>query len=553
GGTGDAGQAVRFLVDIMNSEEVNIFTIEASNCILAMRHIFHDAADVKYLNDVAVMQFCLFAGQKNQDLADIDDEAWCAFMKEQEKNKGEATAVHGRAAWVGYQLLRWGDFYEKKLVHDRLSRIYYNIEQPLFSILARMEETGVVVDMERFQTLARETDEKIKNLQTKIFKDLGKEFNLSSPRQLGEVLFVEKKIGGDKLGKTKTGQFSTSVDVLEGLAGDYPVVADILQHRHLEKLNNTYIRALPLLAKKDRAGDYRLHSHMVSTGAQTGRFSSINPNLQNIPVRTAEGIKLRECFIAPKGRVLLSLDYSQIELRILALLSGVEALKKTFLAGGDIHASTASEIFEVPLADITPELRRRAKAVNFGIIYGISPFGLARQLQISQAEAKDIIQRYFAKLPGIKNFMDDIVAQAEQSGFVSTLFGRRIYLPAIATKGPARAYAVRQAMNAPLQGTAADLIKRAMRQIEHHLQKNKLEQDCKMILQIHDELLFEVAEDKVAAVVGPLKDIMSRVSLFGMDRRHWQHYWKLHWHDQKDNFLFFPVEDGVGKNWREAH
>ncbi len=560
------------LQEIFASDAIKKYSPEVASDIITLEQ--QGLARVDNLSDVSVLHFCLFAGAKNEDMDECNQEYYEKIIKENNKNKDAASQAStapqaasqellAELSCVAYRLLRLGIFYEQTLVADKLSRIYYQIEQPLLPILAAIEKNGVAIDMEKFAMLGKQTDQAIADLQKKIFASLGQEFNLGSPKQLGDVLFAQKKIGGDKIAKTKTGQFSTSSDVLESLVDDHPVVADILQHRHLEKLNNTYIRALPLLARRDAAGQPRLHSHFSSTNAQTGRLSSLNPNLQNIPIRTEQGAALRECFIAPPRKLLLSLDYSQIELRILALLSGAPALKKAFLAGDDIHRSTASEIFETPMDKVTPELRRRAKAVNFGIIYGISAFGLARQLQIPQSDAKNIIARYFEKLPGVKEFMDRVIASTEKNGFVETLFGRRIYLPAIFTKGPAKAYAIRQAMNAPLQGTAADLIKRAMIKIDHYLLDHGLSQDCQMILQVHDELLFEVAEEAVETITPALKKIMAEVTLFGFHREQWQGrlgngagdgiFAGIDWHDQEHDFLFFPVENGVGKNWRLAH
>ncbi|MDI9313956.1 MAG: DNA polymerase I [Hydrotalea sp.] len=555
-----AGQPMPQEIKAMfGNDAINKFNHEAVSTSIALhRH----GAGVDYVTDVSVLHFCLFAGAKNDDMSDIDQDYLEKFIKDlakeaaKEKN-ADGIALQQQLCFMAYQLVRLGIFYEQKLAANKMTRVYQQIERPLLPRLAAMEEVGIAIDVEKFTALGKQTDEKIANLEKKIFDNLGQEFNLSSPKQLGEVLFNVKKIGGDKMAKTKTGQFSTSSEVLEALQDEHPVIADILYHRHLEKLNNTYIRSLPLLARRDKNGQARLHTHFSSTNAQTGRLSSLNPNLQNIPIRTADGVALRECFIASRGKLLLSLDYSQIELRVLALLSSAPALKKAFLRGDDIHASTAAEIFDLPIEKVTPEVRRRAKAVNFGIIYGISAFGLSRQLQIPQAEAKDIIKRYFEKLPGIKEFMDHVIATTEKNHFVETLFGRRIYLPAITSKGPAKAYAIRQAMNAPLQGTAADIIKRAMIKIDRYLADNKLQPHCQMILQIHDELLFEVDEDKATQIEPVLREMMSEVSLLGFDKRHWPSYGptndKIDWRGQEQDFLLFPVAGGVGKNWRLAH
>ncbi|MGI9461235.1 MAG: DNA polymerase I, partial [Alphaproteobacteria bacterium] len=438
---------------ILHNPSIKKFNHEVTSTIVALNQLEKNNQSYPYFMDVSVLHFCLFAGAKNDDMENCGQSFLERFIKEKAKEKNTLTiSLEQQLCFMPYQFLRLGIFYEESLARQKLTRIYQQIERPLLPILAMMEKTGIAIDNKKFGELGKQTEHKLINLEKKIFATLGQAFNLSSPKQLGDILFNDKKIDNNKIPKTKTGQFSTSSDVLESLTDDYPVVADILEHRHLEKLNNTYIRALPLLARPHQHGQMRLHTHFSSTGAQTGRLSSLNPNLQNIPIRTEQGAELRECFIAAPNRLLLSLDYNQIELRILALLSGASALKKAFLANNDIHKSTASEIFDTPLDNISPELRFRAKAVNFGIIYGISPFGLAKQLQISSSEAKEIIESYKKKLPAVTTFMDNIIATTEKNGFVETLFGRRIYLPAIYSKGPAKAYARRQAMNAPLQG-----------------------------------------------------------------------------------------------------
>jgi DNA polymerase-1 len=345
---------------------------------------------------------------------------------------------------------------------------------------------------------------------------------------LGEILFDQMGLDGGKKGKT--GAYATGADVLEDLAAEgHELPARVLDWRQLSKLKSTYTDALQQHINPETG---RVHTSYVQTGANTGRLASTDPNLQNIPVRTEEGRRIREAFIAPKGKVLLSLDYSQIELRILAHIAGIESMKQAFRDGEDIHAATASEMFDVPRDQMTPDVRRQAKAINFGVIYGISGFGLARNLRIPRAEAQGFIDRYFEKYPGIKEYMDDTVAFGKEHGFVQTLFGRKIHTPEIGAKGPQAGFARRAAINAPIQGTAADVIRRAMIRMPAAIEALPV----KMLLQVHDELIFEVEDGAVDTAISVIRDVMEGAADPAVR-------------------LSVPlvVDAGQGANWAEAH
>ncbi|RED46120.1 DNA polymerase I [Aestuariispira insulae] len=418
-----------------------------------------------------------------------------------------------------------------ELLSERLSTIYETIERPLAPVLSAMEREGILVDPATLKQLSEDFSKRIEELQGEIHEMAGKEFNVGSPKQLGEVLFGDLGLPGGK--KTKTGGYSTNAEVLEGLAHEHAIVAKILEWRTLSKLRSTYTDAL---LKDINPETGRVHTSYMMTGAQTGRLSSTDPNLQNIPVRTEEGRKIREAFIAKPGHKLISLDYSQIELRLVAEIAGLETMREAFRNDIDIHAMTASEVFGVPLEGMDPIVRRQAKAVNFGIIYGISAFGLANQLGVSRGDAKAFIEAYFERFSGIRRFMDDVVEGCRAKGYVETLFGRRIHLGSINDKNPMkRNYAERQAINAPIQGTAADIIKRAMIRIPGALEKAGMT-DVKMLLQVHDELIFEAPEDKAEAVVPVVRDIMENAA-----------------RPVYDLSVPLVVDGGIADNWREAH
>ncbi|MGH1423645.1 MAG: DNA polymerase I [Pseudooceanicola sp.] len=409
----------------------------------------------------------------------------------------------------------------------KVTSVYETLERPLVPVLARMEMTGIKVDRDTLSRMSNAFSQKMAALESEIHELAGETFNIGSPAQVGEILFDRMGLEGGKKGKT--GKYSTPADVLEDLATEHDMPARILDWRQLSKLKSTYTDALQTHINPDTG---RVHTSYSIAGANTGRLASTDPNLQNIPVRTEEGRRIREAFVAEEGKTLLSLDYSQIELRILAHVAGIDALKQAFHEGQDIHAATASEMFGVPLADMTPDVRRQAKAINFGVIYGISAFGLARNLRIPRDEAKGFIDRYFERFPGIKEYMDDTVAFAKENGFVKTLFGRRINTPEIGAKGPRAGFAHRAAINAPIQGSAADVIRRAMIRMDDAI----ADLPAKMLLQVHDELVFEVDAGAEDQVIEAARKVMENAADPAVQ-------------------LTVPlvVDAGRGANWAEAH
>jgi DNA polymerase I len=417
------------------------------------------------------------------------------------------------------------------LLGERLVTIYETIDRPLIPVVAAMEMAGVKIDRAELNRLSRDFGERLAQLEEQIYKLAGHPFNIGSPKQLGDVLFDEMGLGAGKKGKT--GAYATGADVLEELAAQgHDLPARVLDWRQLSKLKSTYTDAL---VEQINPPTGRVHTSFALAATSTGRLSSTDPNLQNIPVRTEEGRKIRRAFIAEQGHKLLSVDYSQIELRLAAHMAEIPALKEAFRRGDDIHAMTASQVFGVPVEGMDPMVRRRAKAINFGIIYGISPFGLAQQLGIPQSEAKAYIAAYFERYPGIRDYMDKTKKIARERGYVTTLFGRRCHLPGILDKNPARrSFMERAAINAPLQGTAADIIKRAMIRVPPALQKAKLR--ARMLLQVHDELLFEVPEAELDATAALVKKVMEGAALPAYE-------------------LSVPLvaETGIGANWAEAH
>ena len=407
-----------------------------------------------------------------------------------------------------------------------LKKIYEEIEQPLVPVLLDMEETGVLVDRKMLQTQSGELARKMAKLEAKAHELAGGPFNLGSPKQLQQILFEQQEL--PVIRKTPKGQPSTAEDVLVELANDYELPAVIIDYRSVSKLKSTYTDKLPLQIN-ERTG--RIHTSYHQAVAATGRLSSTDPNLQNIPIRTEEGRRIRQAFVAPKGRVLLAADYSQIELRIMAHLSADKGLLKAFKKEQDVHRATAAEVFGMALDDVTDDQRRSAKAINFGLMYGMSAFGLAKQLGISRGEAQEYTDLYFDRYPGVKQYMDDIRAKASEKGYVETVFGRRLYLPEInARNAQRRQYAERSAINAPMQGTAADIIKRAMISVHAWLQDER--PGARMIMQVHDELVFEVESDKVEAVTGQVTELMNGAAELD---------------------VALKVDVGVGANWDEAH
>ena len=407
-----------------------------------------------------------------------------------------------------------------------LKRVYEEIEVPLVPVLSRIERTGALISRELLHRQSEELAGRMETLVGEAHELAGEAFNLGSTKQLGEILF--NKLELPVLKKTPKGAPSTAEEVLAELAMDYPLPRVILEYRSLSKLKSTYTDKLPEMVDP---GTGRIHTSYHQAVAATGRLSSSDPNLQNIPIRTEEGRRIRQAFIAPEGYRIVAADYSQIELRIMAHLSGDEGLMTAFREGLDVHRATASEVFGVPLDSVSGEQRRKAKAINFGLIYGMSAFGLGRQLHLGRNEAQEYIDRYFERYPGVQDYMDRTRATARDKGYVETLFGRRLYLPEINASNRMRAQAAeRTAINAPMQGSAADIIKRAMLTVDAWLQKGEL--DARMIMQVHDELILEVAEDAVDAACERLCELMSGAAELAVP---------------------LLVEAGAGKNWDEAH
>jgi DNA polymerase-1 len=407
-----------------------------------------------------------------------------------------------------------------------LAQLYTELEQPLVPVLLAMEAAGVLVDTRALKQMSGEFAKKMALLEQQAHEAAGQPFNLGSPKQLIDIL--HEKHGLPVIRKTPTGQPSTAEDVLEELAADYPLPRLILEHRSLSKLKSTYTDKLPGLVTP-RTG--RIHTSYHQAVAATGRLSSSDPNLQNIPIRTAEGRRIRQAFIAPEGQLLLAADYSQIELRIMAHLSGDEGLLAAFAEDRDIHQATAAEVFGVALEKVTADQRRSAKAINFGLIYGMSAFGLARQLGIGRDEAQRYVTTYFERYPGVKAYMDRTREQAREQGYVETVFGRRLYLPEIkARQAQRRQYAERSAINAPMQGTAADIIKRAMIAVHRRIEQDRL--PARIIMQVHDELVLEVKREALDEVRSTLIELMAAAAELKVPLR---------------------VEAGTGANWDEAH
>ena len=414
-----------------------------------------------------------------------------------------------------------------RLVADHMVTVYETLERPLISVLASMEHAGIKVDAQELKRLSDDFAKRLGDLEKEIHGLAGEEFNIASPKQLGEILFDKLGIEGGKKGKT--GAYATGADILEGLAADgHDLPARVLDWRQLAKLKSTYTDAL---MGQINAETGRVHTSFSMAATSTGRLASSDPNLQNIPIRTEEGRKIRKAFVAEPGHKLISADYSQIELRLLAHVADIGALKDAFHADLDIHAMTASEVFGVPIDGMDPMVRRRAKAINFGIIYGISAFGLARQLDISRTEASQYIDAYFEKFPGIRTYMDDTKQFAQEHGFVTTLFGRKCHVGSIKDKNPMRrGFAERAAINAPIQGGAADIIKRAMVRLPDALVDAGL--SARMLLQVHDELIFEVPDGEVDATRALVKDVMESAASLDVP---------------------LVVDAGVGVHWDEAH
>ena len=419
------------------------------------------------------------------------------------------------------------EVFSPQLKKENLEELFHKVEMPLMKILAKMELAGISLDTDWLSKESVDLENDLRELEQKIFELSGEEFNMNSPKQLGEILFEKLKLD-PKAKKTKTGQYSTSEEVLQKLAYKHEIIQHILKYRTYQKLKSTYVDALP---SEIEPKDNRVHTTFSQTTAATGRLSSLNPNLQNIPIRTARGQQIRGAFVAEEGKKIISADYSQIELRLIAELSGEDNMIKAFQNGEDIHASTASKLFKIPLDQVDKTQRSQAKTVNFGIIYGQGAFALAEQTGLSRTEAKQMIDSYYENYPKLKIFMTEQVEKARKNGFVETILGRKRHLKDINSNNfVVRGHAERNAVNAPIQGSAADVIKIAMIDIDRALSEGGFK--TKMLLQVHDELLFEVPEEEIEPIKALIKEKMesavkTKVPLI--------------------------VEVGVGNNWLEAH
>ena len=464
---------------------------------------------IKSCDDLMLMDYTINAGNKARDLSIIIDL---------------------ESASQEHMILYYSDCYDRliqELIANKALHLYESLDLPLCHILHNMEKVGVKINTTHLLNLSKELAFKISDFEKKIYAIAGEEFNISSPKQLGIILFEKMKLPFGKA-KGKSEAYSTNADILEKLNAEGHEIANLLlSYRHLAKLKNTYTDSLPKLTDKITS---RIHTTFLQCATSTGRLSSINPNVQNIPIRTEEGLKIRAAFIASNGYKLISSDYSQIELRILSHVANIETLKKAFTEDKDIHTQTASQIFEMPIDEVTSEIRRKAKAINFGIIYGISGFGLAKQLGISNKEASNYIDKYFKEYPGIQKYMSETIEFAKENNFVENLMGRKCFVPAINNKNHAlRSFGERAAINAPMQSLASDIVKLAMVKLYLKLKQRNLK--TKMILQIHDELIFEAPDNEVDIVLPLIKNIMEGC------------YSKI----------ILNVSINAGLNWQEIH
>ncbi len=418
------------------------------------------------------------------------------------------------------------ELYPRLQQQPSLLKVYQDIEMPLLPVLLRMEQNGVCLDQALLEKQGQEVDQQLQQIEQTIYKLADEQFNLSSPKQIQAILF--EKMNLPVIRKTPKGQPSTAEDVLEELAQDYEIPRLLLEHRSLNKLKTTYIDKLP---GEINLSSGRIHTSYQQAVASTGRLSSTSPNLQNIPVRTEQGRRIREAFVAPQGFKILAIDYSQIELRIMAHLSADKSLLNAFAHGLDVHRATAAEVFAVDNEQVTPDQRRAAKAINFGLIYGMSAFGLGKQLNIGRNEAQQYVDLYFERYPGVKTYMDETREKAHEQGYVETVFGRRLYLPELKSRNAQqRQYAERTAINAPMQGTAADIIKQAMINVDEWLQQKS--DNTRMIMQVHDELVFEVKTQHIDYYKEKLCRLMTSVA---------------------DLSVKLEVDAGIGDNWHQAH
>jgi DNA polymerase-1 len=471
-----------------------------------------DALAVRFLNATGLLQYADVAGKGAGSIPfdQVDIEHASAYSSE---DADVTLQIHGAMI-------------PRIQVDPKLTRIYAQIEIPVSGVLLTMERNGVLIDIAQLQRQGQELGQKMLDLERRAHELAGGPFNLGSPKQLAEILFDRLKLKVVK--KTPSGAPSTDEEVLEKLAEDHPLARALLDHRSVSKLKSTYTDKLPRMVHPKTG---RVHTNYAQAVAVTGRLSSTDPNLQNIPVRTTEGRRIREAFVAPPGSRIVSADYSQIELRIMAHLSGDKGLLEAFSRGEDVHRHTAAEVFDTPAADVTSEQRRYAKVINFGLIYGMSAFGLAQNLSIERAAAASYMDKYFARYPGVAQYMERTRAEARERGYVETVFGRRLWLPDITSKNQARRQgAERQAINAPMQGTAADLIKMAMIAVQGWIESEKLA--TKLVMQVHDELVLEVPEGELTRVKSSVEKLMTGVATLSVP---------------------LVVDAGVGENWEKAH
>lgn len=470
------------------------------------------------VDDLGVLAYLLNPLKESYRSEDIARDYLSLLLPSAKEDAVAAEAYEAYVAFAARKPLR------EKVSEQGMEKLYTEIERPLVFMLAEMEENGVAVDAEKLKAFSDELESEIHRIEDEIFAETGEEFNLNSPKQLGEILFDKMKLPYGK--KTKSG-YSTAADILEKLAPEYPVVKKILRYRMLTKLNSTYALGLAAYIQADG----RIHGSFHQTITATGRISSANPNLQNIPIRTEMGSRVRAVFVPAPGKVFVDADYSQIELRILAALSGDENLIAAYRDAVDVHAVTASQVFHVPLDEVTPLQRRNAKAVNFGVVYGISAFGLSEDLSISRNEAKEYINRYFESYPEVKRFLDRQIKEAKEYGFTRTLFGRIRPVPELKSSNfMQRAFGERVAMNAPIQGTAADIMKIAMVKVRRALESENL--DARIVLQIHDELLVEADKTVAPRVLELLKETMRNAAELRVS---------------------LEVDAHIGNSWLEAH
>ncbi|MFT4013778.1 MAG: DNA polymerase I [Paracoccus sp. (in: a-proteobacteria)] len=532
----DAARALALLKPMLEDEAVLKI---GQNIKYDFKIMARQGITVAPIDDTMLMSYAMNAGEHNHGMDELADrylghkcvpikdligsgKAQIGFQQVAIDKAAEYAAEDAEVTWRLWHRFR------PELARAQVTTAYEVLERPMVPVLARMEMQGIRIDAEHLKRMSNAFAQKMAALEAEIHELAGGPFNVGSPKQLGEILFERMGLAGGKQGKT--GAFSTNAEVLEDLAAEgHDLPARVLDWRGISKLKSTYTDALPLHVNPETG---RVHTSYSIAGAQTGRLASTDPNLQNIPVRTDEGRRIREAFVAGPGMRLVSLDYSQIELRILAHVARIPALRQAFRDGIDIHAMTASEMFGVPVEGMDPMIRRRAKAINFGVIYGISGFGLARNLRIPRAEAQAFIDTYFQRFPEIRAYMDRTIAGAKQEGQVRTLFGRRIMTPGINQSGPAAGGARRAAINAPIQGAAADIIRRAMIRMPEAIR----DLPAQMLLQVHDELVFEVEESAVEDLIRVARDVMQGAAdpAIRLD-------------------VPLIVDAGVGANWAEAH